>query len=508
MSAPPRSALLRPALVLTLVAVLAPLVLTVVTDDLLARPGGGHSFSGSSRGGGGHGGGGGGNGGGAMLIFQLLALLFHYPLLGLIVLGLIIFFIVLAGKQKASAGWSTATPPPPPVPALRETPRGEIEKIRALDPAFSLVGFEDFLYGLYTEFHRARGAGALQTLSAYFLPHLLALPAPGDLAGIENVVVGSMNYTRVRGVDDPAAPNVVVGVRFESNYTEVSKSGRRQGVYAMEDWTLSRARNAVSRPPDKAKSLGCPGCGAPVSAVVSGNCTFCKRQVSNGAFDWFVQGISLVQMEYKAPTLTSYMPERGTNLPTVKDPGFDAGMAELAAKDPSFALEAFLKRVGLVFGQFQQSWSACDLRGMRPFLSDTLFQAQMYWIEAYKSQGLRNVTENARITAVEPVKVSSDAWFDTLTVRVFATGLDYTVDTAGKVVAGSRTREKPYSEYWTFIRGAGKQGKPRADLACPRCGAPLAINMSGECEYCTARVTSGEYDWVLSRIEQDEVYRG
>lgn len=507
MSAPPRSALRRPALVLALVTVLAPLILTVVTDDLLARPGGGHSFSGSSRGGGGHGGG--GDGGGAMLIFQLLALLFHYPLLGLIVLGLIIFFIVMAGKQKAAAGWSTATPPPPPVPPVPgETPRARIEKIRTLDPAFSLVGFEDFLYGLYTEFHRARGAGALQTLSAYFLPHLLALPAPGDLEGIENVVVGSMNYTRVLGVDDPAAPNVVVGVRFESNYTEVSKTGRRQGVYAMEDWTLSRARNAVSRPPDKAKSLGCPGCGAPVSAVVSGTCSFCKRQVANGAFDWFVQGISLVRMEYKAPTLTSYMPERGTGLPTVRDPGLDTGLADLVAKDPSFALDAFLKRVGLVFGQFQQSWSACDLRGMRPFLSDTLFQTQMYWIEAYKSQGLRNVTENARITAMEPVKVSSDAWFDTLTVRIFATGLDYTVDTAGKVVAGSRTREKPYSEYWTFIRGAGKQGKPRADLACPRCGAPLAINMSGECEYCTARVTSGEYDWVLSRIEQDEVYRG
>jgi hypothetical protein len=32
--------------------------------------------------------------------------------------------------------------------------------------------------------------------------------------------------------------------------------------------------------------------------------------------------------------------------------------------------------------------------------------------------------------------------------------------------------------------------------------------MAGNCEYCQARVVSGDFDWVLSRIEQDEVYTG
>jgi hypothetical protein len=27
-------------------------------------------------------------------------------------------------------------------------------------------------------------------------------------------------------------------------------------------------------------------------------------------------------------------------------------------------------------------------------------------------------------------------------------------------------------------------------------------------EHCQGKVTSGEFDWVLSRIEQDEAYRG
>jgi len=32
--------------------------------------------------------------------------------------------------------------------------------------------------------------------------------------------------------------------------------------------------------------------------------------------------------------------------------------------------------------------------------------------------------------------------------------------------------------------------------------------MAGNCEYCGTLVTSGAFDWVLSRIEQDDVYAG
>jgi hypothetical protein len=45
-------------------------------------------------------------------------------------------------------------------------------------------------------------------------------------------------------------------------------------------------------------------------------------------------------------------------------------------------------------------------------------------------------------------------------------------------------------------------------MNCPNCGAALKINRAGVCEYCQGKVTSGEFDWVLSRIEQDEAYRG
>ncbi len=130
-----------------------------------------------------------------------------------------------------------------------------------------------------------------------------------------------------------------------------------------------------------------------------------------------------------------------------------------------------------------------------------------FWLEAYTAAGLRNVSTNT-ITNMEPARVTRDRWYDAITVRIFATGTDYTIDANGALVSGSSTKRRPFTEYWTMIRGRAAIGLPRADKACPRCGAPLSIDMAGSCTHCRAHVVSGEFDWVLSRIEQDDAYAG
>ncbi len=91
---------------------------------------------------------------------------------------------------------------------------------------------------------------------------------------------------------------------------------------------------------------------------------------------------------------------------------------------------------------------------------------------------------------------------------MFASSLDYTVDDSGKVVSGNRQKPRAYSEYWTLIRGTQRKGPTKTELSCPNCGAPLDVTMAGDCKYCNVKITTGEFDWVLSRIEQDESYGG
>ena len=91
-------------------------------------------------------------------------------------------------------------------------------------------------------------------------------------------------------------------------------------------------------------------------------------------------------------------------------------------------------------------------------------------------------------------------------MRIWASGKDYTVDEAGRVVAGGRTVDRAWTEYWTFIRSRIVSAK--GTIACPNCGAAVEAGTTGVCNFCGGKLTAGAFDWVLSRIEQDEAYRG
>jgi predicted lipid-binding transport protein (Tim44 family) len=232
--------------------------------------------------------------------------------------------------------------------------------------------------------------------------------------------------------------------------------------------------------------------------------------VDDARFDWLVTGAALAEAQtLPASTLTTTTEEQGTSLPTVVDPGCAEAWADLVRDDPAVTPESLEARLQLVYGELERAWEALDLRTARPFVSDALFNSLQYWINAYRAQGLRNVNEGATLTRWEMAKVERDKHYDAVTLRIFGTGCDYTLDVkTGKVLSGNRKTPRPYSEYWTLIRGAGVRGAPKGDKNCPGCGAPLKVSMAGNCEYCNALITSGDFDWVLSRIEQDDSYEG
>jgi uncharacterized Zn finger protein (UPF0148 family) len=319
-----------------------------------------------------------------------------------------------------------------------------------------------------------------------------------------------MRVDNVNGLDTPL---VRVRLNFESNYTEVTKrdsqSPEEMTYYVTEEWELERKRDVLLPPPAQATALHCPRCGAPLQRDTVGACAFCGTKIDSGEFQWYVQTIRLIDKEARGPMLTSDVEEVGTDYPSVFQPNFAAIRAEFERNNPQFSWDQFQERARLIFNELQAAWSSMNWERARPHETDNIFQMHQYWIEAYRRQKLRNVVDKAAVTAIEPVKILEDAFYQGITLRIWAQGFDYTIDEAGRIVSGSNKNLRQWSEYWTFIRNKhAKSAETHTDLNCPNCGSPLRVNASGICEFCGGKITSGEFDWVLSKIEQDESYSG
>jgi predicted lipid-binding transport protein (Tim44 family) len=476
----------------------------------VARPGGGQSYSGGGDSGGGGGGGDGDSGFIFLLIRMWIQFVIAYPHIGVPATLAIIAFVVIRRRRKAKAGPQSWDSAPPGAPRAGQAVR-DLDAIRQQDPEFSVVLFEDFAYALFARAHQARSSlRDLESLSPYLGPSVRSHLAQRRPAGapVSGVVIGAMRVLDLSIPTPASSVQTMILLELEANMT-VGMAGAEHTHYVQERWRLVRNAGVKSKPPERVRTFQCPNCGAPFGPEGGDRCEYCGEVVSGGRFDWSVESIDLVRIEERPPALTSDVQEVGSNWPTISHPALNARWAELAREDPAVSQEALDARLRLIYEELNAAWSRRDLGGARPYVSDGLFDYLQYWVSAYERQGLRNVLEGMRIVEWKTVKILRDRHYDSLTVRLWGSGRDYTVRQAtGDVVTGDPKHDRFYSEYWTLIRGAGVKGAPRSDKSCPNCGAALDVNMAGQCEHCGAKITSGEFDWVLSKIEQDDSYTG
>ncbi len=486
--------------------------------EALGRLGGGDSFHG---GGGGHSsGGGGGGGGGEQIVFFLLELLLrfvlHYPYIGIPTVVLVIVgFYLLARRHRLRLG---ALRRGGGMEALGRAPRAagartlqrrtsqvtaaDWAALRDDDPNFSRPLFADFVVLLYARAQALRPTGDPAPIGAYLAPEAWAAFAGEAVpTSVDEVVVGAARVIALT-TRDPRAFGLTVAI--EASYRE---DGARR--YSRERWTLRRKRGVLSRGPDDIRALRCPSCGSAEAVLPDGRCPACRNTVNRGEFAWTVTAVHIAERKAPPPLHRELGgAEPGTGHPTVYAPDLAAAWRTLRWRHPQFSPAAFEQHVRAVFERLQAAWSSRDWLAARPYETDALFQTHRFWIERYKREGLTNRLDDIAVESVVPVKVEFDAYFETITVRIFASMRDYTVDESGRVVSGDPKRPRHFSEYWTFVRRAGREFVAKPPDQCPSCGAALDINQAGECAYCKSNVVGGDFGWVLSAIEQDEVYAG
>jgi predicted lipid-binding transport protein (Tim44 family) len=472
------------------------------TPSVLARVGGGGGYSG----GGGHDGG----GGGAGLIFGLVRLLlwlvFAHPIVGvplLVVVVIVVLNMVKSGAFGRSVG-ENPTVFPQRVP-VRPGP-ANLTPVRSTDAYFSEPAFTDFAQLVYARAQEMRGTGNREPLEAWMARDAIdkLFADRVNLTAVSQVVFGATRIVQAA----TEGGFVRLDVEFEANVVEI-RGGVPTQVLCSERWSFRRKAGVRSPAPERMRALGCAGCGSTLEPKTDGACPSCGAPRRGGLTQWEVGGIPYASRRPLAPPELDVDEgggiERGTELPTVCDSRLPAAKRAFEGRHPDHAWPAFEERVRLAFLTLQDAWSTRQWERARPLETDALFQTHRFWMERYAAFSLVNRVKQSAVTRVALAKIDVDAFYEAITVRIFASALDWTEDATGKVVGGSASTPRVFSEYWTFLRAIPGAAAPPSN--CPSCGAPLAAGGGATvCASCGGKLVGGAFDWVASRIEQDDAY--
>lgn len=493
----------------------AAVALLTVVAEADARVGGGGGFSGGgSRGGGSFRGTGGGSSGDGMglLLHLLLRLAFEHPVLALVI-AVIATAVYIQHARHANQAWSHTTVEGhthgAPVVRHHHTPSAW-DTLAQRDTGLSEPVLLDFVQLVVRRAWAAAPKDDWQALLPFVSPaaRQALTHATQGLEDVQDVILAASRIVDVRLGRDTDR----LAVAVTHGHTE-TKDGREHTVYVESSWVFTRDAEAVSLPPEAVHRLGCPSCGAAVQCTPQGACEHCGTPITAGQLQWQASEVQIqVRRSMSPPELRPHgagAAEPSFDWPSVVAPDLPVALRAFRGRHPDFDGAAWEARIHHAFSAMQTAWGANRWADARPFCSDNAWNTLRFWMVRYARAGLRNRLEDPRILRMQVVKVGIDAWYEAITVRLWAELRDWTEDADGRIVSGDPHTPHRFSEYWTFVRAVGSGDASGDPTACPSCGAPLDnVNAAGTCGYCDSVITTGAYDWVLSRIDQCEVYRG
>lgn len=176
---------------------------------------------------------------------------------------------------------------------------------------------------------------------------------------------------------------------------------------------------------------------------------------------------------------------------------------------PDFNEKLFIDKVKTAFLDIQKSWTDKDIKRVRRYISDGMYQRVMTQFRMMDILKQTNKLESINVKKILIDAIESDDLFDTITVEIHASAIDsFTSDYYPNL---NNSFNDEFIEYWTFIRkNSAKLNKDMYSSSnCPNCGGNLNSDMGDmcKCPYCGTITNSGEYDWVLSKITQSYDYK-
>lgn len=169
------------------------------------------------------------------------------------------------------------------------------------------------------------------------------------------------------------------------------------------------------------------------------------------------------------------------------------------------------KKVQTAFLTIQEAWSQKKITLMRRFITDGVYQRFHAQFTMMNLLDQVNLISNVKVLTLRPVRYSVEGDYECIDMEIQAEAEDQFISERFPEFNSPGGQEN-FVEYWSFIR--------RRDCAhtkdifhqdqCPKCGGPLAEKLmeTARCPFCGVYINSGEFDWVLSEITQEQDYQG
>ena len=169
------------------------------------------------------------------------------------------------------------------------------------------------------------------------------------------------------------------------------------------------------------------------------------------------------------------------------------------------------EKVSSSFLSIQDAWQNKDLKKVRKWISDGVYQRFNAQFAMMNKLGQVNKLTNIRIDGVALANAGADGPYQTADVAVSFTMDDEFISDKYPSF-NQKFRGESAMEYWTFIKRNDAQSNKNLynNNNCPNCGAPFdtAMGEISRCGSCGTLTNNASYDWVLSEITQQDDYDG
>jgi hypothetical protein len=461
-----------------------------------ARGGSGEHYS---RGSGDSGGDGGGDGL-FYIFFQLLRLVFYYPKIGIpLLIGVGVCWYFYKRNLHPTGATQRAIERREAEQRTQVSPQDVqawVQALKSKDPQFELDSVLGKVRQLFPALQEAWFKRDLTPIRPFlsdatyqrFTVQLQLMADQGIRDAIADVRLLDM---QLLGIEQSEwFDSIHVRVRAEMRDTDVPASFSDEKAIAAargapvesftEVWSFVRKPGAQTRVGQDLYQGKCPHCGAPYKGGATNVCEYCGAVVNSGNYDWTLSEIT------QGIEFNRYL----SNVP---------GLREARRDDPALNLEILEDRTSLLFWKWIEAQSRGEVNRLAQVAPPQMLSQLGEELARLNQQGRRRVILECAV--------------GTVTTRAFELHPDGD-DLAhveirwsarmGVGPAGQRPPQLPtVPQRWVFTlaRKHGARTNTSNGMAtnrCPQCNAPLTGNGAASCEFCGARLGTGEQDWVLA----------